>query len=366
MSILSRIAGVYKSTPPALSSNQEASLRLDASGKLVTTTFPEAFFQTLAVQNTTADASSAQLIFANSGCLSVLVQLTQTSTLTGGAVTFEFSYDGGVNWLACPASDVLDPTSTTYAQISIPYTVQASTNKQFLIVVNGASALRIRTSTTITGTGTVTPNFSLLAYNPATAGTITAKIVGNAGATVDSTVDAGAAPTNQIVVGQIANTAAPTPTNGQAIALQGDKAGNLRVNPTGNVGSFTIQSNSPAAGVQASLTVPAGKKWILKSTGITLVCSSQVASRKTGIKVTDASANEIAHATSAAPLTASQNGRGIFAPSLATDAAMVNGNAATGFPEVRLGPGHLITTSVFALQTGDVISMFCNIEEYSD
>lgn len=60
-----------------------------------------------------------------------------------------------------------------------------------------------------------------------TGGTAKARITGNAGATVDSTVGAGTAPTNQVVVGTIRNTTAPAPTTGQALALQSDAAGSL-------------------------------------------------------------------------------------------------------------------------------------------
>lgn len=120
---------------------------------------------TLAAQGTALNSTQTIIANGSSGAEAVMVQLTQTSTLTAGAVTFEVTYDG-TNWAAVPAAFVVDPTSTTYAQIAIPYTVQASTNKQFLILLNGATGLRIRTSTAITGTGTVTPNFALLNYQP--------------------------------------------------------------------------------------------------------------------------------------------------------------------------------------------------------
>jgi hypothetical protein len=54
-------------------------------------------------------------------------------------------------------------------------------------------------------------------------------ILGNAGATLDATVAAGAAPTNGIAtLGQF-NTTAPAPTNGQTVALQVSGVGNLMV-----------------------------------------------------------------------------------------------------------------------------------------
>ena len=120
----------------------------------------------LSAWNSGTSLNATQTIFTSSGCEAVLVQLTQTTTLTAGAVTFEASYDGST-WVTVTASQVMDPTSTTYAQISLPYTVQASTNKYFIISNNGWQGLRIKLSTQITGSGTVTPNYALLNYDPA-------------------------------------------------------------------------------------------------------------------------------------------------------------------------------------------------------
>lgn len=157
------VLGVRNTTPPAPTNGQSVALQVDPAGNLQT--FNGISLVTLSAQGTALN--STQTIIGNgiSGAEAVMVQLTQTTTLTAGAVTFEVTYDGS-NWSAVPANCVLDPTSATYAQIAIPYTVQASTNKQFLIQLNGATGLRIRTSTAITGTGAVTPNYALLNYQP--------------------------------------------------------------------------------------------------------------------------------------------------------------------------------------------------------
>lgn len=73
------------------------------------------------------------------------------------------------------------------------------------------------TSTTITGTVAATQS-----------GNWTSRIVGNAGATLDSTVGVGTAPTNQVVVGALYNSTEISPSTGQAFALQGDSKGRLR------------------------------------------------------------------------------------------------------------------------------------------
>ena len=157
------VGGIYNNaTPITPTDGQAAAIQLDQAGNQ--RVFYGVAQKTLSAQGTAQN--STQTIFTNSGAQSVLVQLTQTTTLTAGAITFEVSYDGS-NWSTIPASNVVDPTSTSYAQISLPYTVQASTNKQFLLLMNGAQALRIKTSTAITGTGSVTPNYTLLNFNPA-------------------------------------------------------------------------------------------------------------------------------------------------------------------------------------------------------
>lgn len=159
------VAGaVYNSSAPAPTNGQSMAFQVDQAGNQ--RVFPGISLAALSAWNSSTGLNATQNIFTNSGAEAVLVQLTQTTTLTAGAVTFEVSYDGS-NWSTIPASAVLDPTSTTFAQISLPYTVQASTNKQFLLNMNGAQGLRVKLSTQITGTGTVTPNYALLPASPA-------------------------------------------------------------------------------------------------------------------------------------------------------------------------------------------------------
>ena len=61
-------------------------------------------------------------------------------------------------------AQVLNPN--TLAPLTNPYTFAASTNQPFLILTQGYQQVRIRLSTAITGSGTVTPIVSLLPYNP--------------------------------------------------------------------------------------------------------------------------------------------------------------------------------------------------------
>lgn len=83
------------------------------------------------------------------------VQLTQTTTVTGGAVSFQISNDGGSTFTTVPVAQILN--TSTFAQLTNPYTLVASTNQSFLIIANGASNFQVKLTTAMTGSGTITP-----------------------------------------------------------------------------------------------------------------------------------------------------------------------------------------------------------------
>src|ERR1700676_2220920 len=102
------------------------------------------------------------------GCQSVIVQLNQNASITAGAVTWQGTYDGS-NWVTIPAQQVLDPTSSTFAQIPNPYTfsVGSALNKSFLILMGGYQSVRAFESTPMTGAGSsISPFVVQLAYSP--------------------------------------------------------------------------------------------------------------------------------------------------------------------------------------------------------
>jgi len=156
---------VYNSASPAPTSGQSMAMQADQAGNI--RVFQGVSFATLAAWNSSTTINTVQNIFTNSGAESVIVQLTQTTTITVGAITFEVTYDNTSNWQTIPANAVFDPTSTTFAAISLPYTLQASTNKIIGLNMNGATGLRIKLSTAITGSGSVTPFYALQPYSPA-------------------------------------------------------------------------------------------------------------------------------------------------------------------------------------------------------
>ena len=154
---------VYNTTAPAPTNGQAMAVQSDQAGNVRTT--PGIALTTLSGWTSATSVNATQTIFSNHGVPSVLLHLVQGSTISGGAITFEVSYDNS-NWVTIPADAVLDPSSTNFAQISLPYTLVQSTNKPFLLNNKGWQGLRIKLSTAITGSATVTPNYALLAYEP--------------------------------------------------------------------------------------------------------------------------------------------------------------------------------------------------------
>jgi len=126
----------------------------DIGGHLLTAPGNVTITGTAWTSSTTVNTTQT-IINQNAQASAYLVQLDTTTTITAGAINFQVSGDG-TNWTTISAYQVVDPTSSTGAQISLPYTLVASTNKQFLIYPNGM-AVRLLLSTAITGTATVTP-----------------------------------------------------------------------------------------------------------------------------------------------------------------------------------------------------------------
>ena len=95
-------------------------------------------------------------------------------------------------------------------------------------------------SGTITTVSTVTAVTAITNALPTGANTIgKVDILGNAGATIDSTAAAGAAPTNAILTSAVFNTTVPAPTAGQALAAQADSTGSLLFSQEGRKVSYS-------------------------------------------------------------------------------------------------------------------------------
>lgn len=178
------------------------------------------------INSTNGTLNATFSVVTNTAVPAVLVELNQGNSITAGAINFKVSYDG-TNYVVPSSDAIVDPTSSTSATISMPYALQALTQKSFLVLMKGAQSLQIQMSTAMTGTGSVTPFYSLLPSLPSvpiianagtgnfatnlaqvnsstvsTAATGVQKvgIVGNAGASTDSARANSSSPTNSIQV----------------------------------------------------------------------------------------------------------------------------------------------------------------------
>src|SRR5271170_7377506 len=162
-------AGTYNTTQPAPTNGQAVELQLDQSGNLLTfggvQSKTGAAWTTATTINTLQFPTGTTTTGAPVGASAMLIQLNQTTTLTGGAVTFQGTYDG-TNWATIPTAQLLNPN--TFATLTNPYTFVPSTNQPFLVLLQGYQNVRLNLTTTITGTGSVTPFWAVLPYSIST------------------------------------------------------------------------------------------------------------------------------------------------------------------------------------------------------
>jgi hypothetical protein len=159
---------IFNTAAPIPTSGQSMARQADQAGNARIT--PGIATATLSVWNSSTSVNATQNIFTNSGVEGSLVHLVQSAgTFTAGAITFEITYDS-TNWITIPADCVIDPASTSMGTVSLPYTLITATNKPFALLHRGAQGLRLKLSTAITGTGTVTPNYALLSFAAAKKG----------------------------------------------------------------------------------------------------------------------------------------------------------------------------------------------------
>jgi len=188
------------------------------------------------------------------GAPAYVIQLNQTTTITAGAVTFEGTYDN-INWVPIPTAQILDPN--TFVMQTNPYTFVASTNKAFLILAQGYAQIRVRLSTALGGadTGTVTPYWSSLSYEPSILSTTSSVVSGNKS---NNTVVPGS--TNLGVLPAIAQSSYTwgTYTDGFQVLPITDAAGALW-NDLGAVAGVQLGATAVTAfgGTPAAVNVPA-------------------------------------------------------------------------------------------------------------
>lgn len=145
-----------------------------------------------------------------------------------------------------------------------------------------------------------------------------------------------------------------------------DITGAVRMNPTGQTGSFkTYHNSNPAAGATTSWTVPAGKKWRVASIFVQFTTSATAGTRQIVVEPFDVSSNFLAVIAAAATQAASLTQNYTFAPSLAD--AIAGTAVKTGFPGIVLGPGAFITITATGLVVTDQLKIpTITVEEYND
>lgn len=223
----------------------------------------------------TAGNTAVTIISGNPQFNTLLVTLNQTSTISGGAITVEGSNDNS-NWIALQG--VLAGAQTL---VNTAYTLVASTYQGILYDVAGFQYVRVRLSTVITGSATVTVGYIATAQiGPAPLQSVQDAATAATAAT---------APTKAIEVGAVAATAYPTAvTNGQLIGVMSDKAGRPAVvlNTVRDlVGAAVVSNNSSASGVSF---IGAGAAGVFNDI-ITLVLTNR-SSTATVVSLTDGTA----------------------------------------------------------------------------
>lgn len=101
--------------------------------------------------------NTTQVLASNTVGTGILVTLDQGSTISAGAISF-LGNPGDGNFVTLPAWAVVDPMTAPFPQISLPYSLAASTNKQFLVSTAGMISIELKLTTAITGSATVTPH----------------------------------------------------------------------------------------------------------------------------------------------------------------------------------------------------------------
>ena len=282
----------------------------------------------------------------------------------------------------------VDPTGTTVQPVSGTVTANQGT----AAAAAGSWPVEVTDGTNVLGTsshplrvdptGTTTQPVVIAGISVGidVQGTSTVAVTGQ----IAGPVAAGTAASSSVLTGGVYNTSAPAPTNGQQLATQLDSAGNLRINPYGNIGSFAsvlasvTSSISGTLSVAATLTVPAATKWNVRSVVLDDIGSgNQISTRQLLVTVADASGNVIAEtpSSSATSITSTVILRAVASVGLSQNTAPVTLGPTTAtqvvflsLAKVLLGPSFTIKGTVYA--GGDTgthtLTLKANVHAISD
>jgi hypothetical protein len=184
----------------------------------------------------TAGNTAQTILPAGNGAPAVTVKLVMTSITGGGAVAFDCAYDSVPNWEASPMpiAQILDPR--TLAPLTNPYSLVTG-GQAFTILTQGCQQIRMRLSTTIGASGSVTPYITLQSTQPTLAALLNS-----------------IAPGPNVIGGVYVSQVTPNSTNHVSVGPYTDTATPITGNNTGTTGSVV----GTLAGVSAKTTYICG------------------------------------------------------------------------------------------------------------
>lgn len=242
--------------------------------------------------------------------------------------------------------------------------VESSTNKNLKVAVyNGTTEVAIKAASTAAA---ATDPAIVVQLNPIQPNLTTPLNVQD---TADGPVTAGTAATTSTLTGGVAATSAPTPTAGQQIALQLDSNGNQRVSPYGHTGSIGNKSAAGAGVVGTTirtLTVPAGKKWIVYCLFLSAVVANSGTPRVISANALNSSSVAVVSCAAGvnSPINATTNYT--FGPGVPLSSAVTNNNVSIPFPQVAIGPGGSLNLFIQGTVVADSYTFAASVLELPD
>ena len=340
------VGGIYNSSAPSPTTGQTLPVQLDSSGNLKVNVAAGSSGNAAASATGSAVPADAGYTGFNSGGdlvgvssanpLPVTVSGSSSANPAAGATGSPVPTDAGYTGFADGSGNLVGvsaaapmPTIATFASGSAVKLLDSGGTNEASISAGGALK--------VDGSAVTQP----------VSGTVTAKIEGNTGATIDA-APGSAIPTNAVMVGG---------TDGTDLrAVLTNLEGSLLTNPASTIGSNFLGTTT---GTDCIWTVPSGKRWRIISLSCLFQPDATVANRGIGVIWQDASSHTAGIAGYSALVTAS-------APTFFTAASGVvpQNNTFDALPNINLalpenlilGPGMVIRTYSTGLDASDKFS----------
>ena len=161
-------------------------------------------------------------------------------------------------------------------------------------------------------------------------------------------------------------TSAPTDSNATTNPLRGDAGGCLRTNPAGQTGSYGTTYATGSGSALPTITVPAGKKWLLQAMQLTFTVANSGSARTCGVYVKDASSHTIAAIYFGVAATTNTTTAYSVGQGMPYSTSIVQSNASAPFPPISLGPGCEILALEISGVAGDTVDLLASYTAYND